>query len=133
MGFDPWVKKITGGGNNNQLSILAWRTPWTKEPGWATGVGKGQAWLSTYIVDTELLFLAAKTHRSTGISEDPKFHKFHKDISRLHAHCLQDTRDPKSPRLSLEWDKIKKQTLWGVSATKGKADGVIEAFNEDHC
>ena len=67
------------------------------------------------------------------MSEDPKFHKFHKDISRLHAHCLQDTGDPKSPHLSLEWDKIKKQTLCGVSAIKGKADGVIAAFSEDHC
>ena len=31
--FDPWVWKIPGEGNGNPLSILAWRIPWTEEPG----------------------------------------------------------------------------------------------------
>ena len=33
-GFDPWVKKIPGGeGVASHSSILAWRLPWTEEPG----------------------------------------------------------------------------------------------------
>ena len=72
-------------------------------------------------------------HQLVCISEDPKFHNFLKDPSRLHAHCLQDTTDPKSPRLSLEWGKTKKHASLGVPATKGKAGRVIEASSEDHC
>ena len=33
LGFDPWVRKIPGGGHGNALSILAWRIPWIEEPG----------------------------------------------------------------------------------------------------
>lgn len=59
---------------------------------------------------SRLFFMAANMHQLACISEDPKFHNFLKDPSRLHAHCLQDTTDPKSPRLSLEWGKTKKHT-----------------------
>ena len=31
--FDPWVRKIPGGGDGNRLSILAARIPRTEEPG----------------------------------------------------------------------------------------------------
>ena len=30
--FDPWVRKIPGGGHGNHCSILAQRIPWTEEP-----------------------------------------------------------------------------------------------------
>ena len=30
--FDPWVGKISGEGNGNHSSILAWEIPWTVEP-----------------------------------------------------------------------------------------------------
>ena len=32
-GFDPWVGKILEEGNGNPFCILAWRIPWTEEPG----------------------------------------------------------------------------------------------------
>ena len=36
-GFDPWVGNIPGGGHGNPSNILAWRIPWTEEPGGLTG------------------------------------------------------------------------------------------------
>ena len=38
-GFDPWVRKIPGEGNGNPFSILAWRIPWTEEPGGLQCIG----------------------------------------------------------------------------------------------
>ena len=38
-GFDPWVGKIPGGGHGNPLHILAWRIPWTEEPGGLQSIG----------------------------------------------------------------------------------------------
>ena len=32
-GFDPWVGKIPWRGMTTHSSILAWRIPWTEEPG----------------------------------------------------------------------------------------------------
>ena len=32
-GFDPWVRKVPGEGMVTHPSILAWRIPWTVEPG----------------------------------------------------------------------------------------------------
>ena len=32
-GFDPWVWKIPEEGMATHSSILAWRIPWTEEPG----------------------------------------------------------------------------------------------------
>ena len=29
----PWLGRSPGGGHGNPLSILAWRIPWTEEPG----------------------------------------------------------------------------------------------------
>ena len=29
----PWSGRSPGGGNGNLLQILAWRIPWTEEPG----------------------------------------------------------------------------------------------------
>ena len=31
--FNPWVRKIPGKGNDNPLQFLAWKIPWTEEPG----------------------------------------------------------------------------------------------------
>ena len=31
--FDPWVGRYPEGGQGNPLHILAWRIPWTEEPG----------------------------------------------------------------------------------------------------
>ena len=38
-GFDPWVRKIPWGGNGNLSSILAWKRPWTEEPGGLQSMG----------------------------------------------------------------------------------------------
>ena len=38
-GFDSWVGKILGGGHGNPLHILAWRIPWTEEPGGLQSIG----------------------------------------------------------------------------------------------
>ena len=32
-GLDPWLGRPLGEGNGNRSSILAWRIPWTEEPG----------------------------------------------------------------------------------------------------
>ena len=32
-GLIPWSGSCPGGGHGNQSSILAWRIPWTEEPG----------------------------------------------------------------------------------------------------
>ena len=37
--FDPWVEKIPGGGYATHCSILAWRLPWTEEPGGLQSLG----------------------------------------------------------------------------------------------
>ena len=39
MQFDPWVGKIPGGRHGNHSSILAWRIPWTEEPGGLQSTG----------------------------------------------------------------------------------------------
>ena len=31
--LNPWMGKIPGEGNDYHCSILAWRIPWTEEPG----------------------------------------------------------------------------------------------------
>ena len=33
VGVNPGLGRSPGGGNGNPLSILAWRIPWTEEPG----------------------------------------------------------------------------------------------------
>ena len=33
----PWVGNIPGGGHGNPSNILAWRIPWTEEPGGLMG------------------------------------------------------------------------------------------------
>ena len=38
-GFDPWVRKIRGEGIGTHFSILAWRIPWTEEPGGLQSMG----------------------------------------------------------------------------------------------
>ena len=38
-GFDPWVGKILEEGNGNPFCILAWRIPWTEEPGGLQSMG----------------------------------------------------------------------------------------------
>ena len=35
----PGMRRPPEGGNGNHSSILAWRIPWTEEPGGATGLG----------------------------------------------------------------------------------------------
>ena len=32
-GFDPWKGRSRGGGRGNHSSVLAWKIPWTEEPG----------------------------------------------------------------------------------------------------
>ena len=39
-GFDPWVRKIPWRkGMATHSRILAWRIPWTEEPGWLQSIG----------------------------------------------------------------------------------------------
>ena len=38
-GFILGSGRSPGGGNGNPLSILAWRTPWTEEPGGLQSIG----------------------------------------------------------------------------------------------
>ena len=35
----PWLGRSPGGGHGNPLSILAWRIPWTEEPGGLQSMG----------------------------------------------------------------------------------------------
>ena len=37
--FDPWVGRYPEGGQGNPLHILAWRIPWTEEPGRLQSMG----------------------------------------------------------------------------------------------
>ena len=49
--FHPWVGKIPWSRKCNPSSILAWKTPWTKEGAWQAavhGVAESRAWLGTY-------------------------------------------------------------------------------------
>ena len=39
LGFDPWVRKFLEEGMATHSSILAWETPWTKEPGRLQSIG----------------------------------------------------------------------------------------------
>ena len=39
MSLIPGSGRSSGGGQGNLLSILAWRIPWTEEPGWLQPVG----------------------------------------------------------------------------------------------
>ena len=40
-GFDPWVRKIPLEKEmTTHSSILAWRIPWTEEPGWLQSLAK---------------------------------------------------------------------------------------------
>ena len=46
-GFNPWVWKIPGEENGTHSSILAWRIPWTEEPGGLQSWGHKES-LSNY-------------------------------------------------------------------------------------
>ena len=62
-----WVRKIPGVGNVNPLSILAWKIPWTEEPGrphTVHGAAKSQIWLSAHTHPNNLPICS-----SGGISE----------------------------------------------------------------
>ena len=50
VGLIPGLGRSSRGGNGNPLQFLAWRIPWTEEPGWATvhGVTKSGTQLSTH-------------------------------------------------------------------------------------
>ena len=39
MGWIPGLGRSPGGGHGNHSSILAWRTPWTEEPGGLQSMG----------------------------------------------------------------------------------------------
>ena len=34
VGLIPGLGRLSGGEHSNLLDILAWRIPWTEEPGW---------------------------------------------------------------------------------------------------
>ena len=38
-GFDPWVEKTPWRRAQQSTRILAWRTPWTEEPGGLQSIG----------------------------------------------------------------------------------------------
>ena len=39
VGSIPGLRRSFGGGNGNPLSILAWKIPWTEEPGGLQSIG----------------------------------------------------------------------------------------------
>ena len=39
MGFTPGLGRSPGGGHGNHSSFLAWRIPWTEEPGGIQSIG----------------------------------------------------------------------------------------------
>ena len=39
LGSIPELGRSPGEGNGNHSSILAWRIPWTEEPGWLQSMG----------------------------------------------------------------------------------------------
>ena len=50
-GFDPWSREEPlEKGMATHSSILAWRIPWTEEPGVIYGVAKSQTQLSTHFL-----------------------------------------------------------------------------------
>ena len=52
MGSIPGLERSPGEGNGNPLSILAWKIPWTKEPGGLQSIALQKSWaeLSEYTV-----------------------------------------------------------------------------------
>ena len=48
--FDPWIRKIPGGGNDNPLQYSCLESPMDRGAWWVTvhGVSKSQTWLSTH-------------------------------------------------------------------------------------
>ena len=56
MGSVPGLGQSPGGGHGNPLQILAWRIPWTEEPGWGTRVhGVIQSWTGLERLNTHAL------------------------------------------------------------------------------
>ena len=60
--FDPWVRKIPGRehGKATPSSILAWRIPWTEEPGGPQSIVLPKSWtrlkqLSTYAEEESIV------------------------------------------------------------------------------
>ena len=43
-GSNPGLRRSPREGNGNHSNILAWETPWTEEPGWATVRGVTKSW-----------------------------------------------------------------------------------------
>ena len=39
VGSSPWAGRSPGGENGNHSSILAWKIPWTEEPGGLQSMG----------------------------------------------------------------------------------------------
>ena len=44
MGSLPWSGRYPGEGNGTHSSILAWRLPWTEEPGGLRSMGSQKSW-----------------------------------------------------------------------------------------
>ena len=61
-GLIPGSGRFPGGGNGNYSSILAWKIPWTEEPGGLSSEGSkrvGHDWATEHIIII-LVFLAKK-------------------------------------------------------------------------
>ena len=68
---DPSVTKIPGEGNGNPLQYLAWKTPWTKEPGGLQSMGSqrvGHNWATslhfTSVYSYHLFLISSASVRS---------------------------------------------------------------------
>ena len=63
--FDPWIRKIPWRSECNPLHVLAWRIPWTEEPGGLQFMGSqrfGYYWATnTYKCSTRVCFWRTET------------------------------------------------------------------------
>ena len=64
--FDPWVGRSPGGGSGNHSSIVAWKIPWTEEPGGLQSMGfqrvrhdlATKCWYMVLLVSWELAYIS---------------------------------------------------------------------------
>ena len=66
VGSVPGLGRSPGGGNGNPLHILAWRVPWTEEPGGLQSIGSQSQtrlkWVSTYVYILQFSSVQSLSH-----------------------------------------------------------------------
>ena len=71
LGSIPGLERAPGGGNGNPLSILAWRIPWTEEPGRLGSVGRQRVGHNQTHVHTAQLFAVGWSCTLQGVQQRP--------------------------------------------------------------